>query len=108
MHSGSQRPGNLGGFTALWRAAHFLEGESCEIRCTLRSSSTNRTNNMIHKFKIGETVIFRPRERSARAEGGTFTIIGFAAESRGEPIYRLKHIEQELSQVARESELTKY
>ena len=63
---------------------------------------------MTHKFKIGETVIFRPRERSARAEGGTFTIIGFAPESGGEPIYRLKHTEQELSQVARESELTKY
>ena len=47
---------------------------------------------MPHKFKIGETVVFRPRERSARAEGGTFTIIGFAPEGRGEPIYRLKHV----------------
>jgi hypothetical protein len=64
--------------------------------------------NMPHKFKIGETVVFRPRERSARADGGTFTIIGFAQEGRGEPIYRLKHVEKELSQVARESELTKY
>ena len=63
---------------------------------------------MTHKFKIGETVIFRPRERSARAEGGTFRIIGFASGGRGEPIYRLKHIEKELSQVARESELTKH
>jgi hypothetical protein len=68
----------------------------------------NRKNNMTHKFKIGETVIFRPRGRSARAEEGIFTIIGFAPGSRGEPIYRLKHVEKELSQVARESELTKY
>jgi hypothetical protein len=46
-------------------------------------------SDMTHKFKIGQTVIFRPRERSARAEGGTFRIIGFASEGRGEPIYRL-------------------
>jgi hypothetical protein len=63
---------------------------------------------MTHKFKIGETVVFRPRDRSARAEGGNFTIIGFAPEGRGEPNYRLKHVEKELSQVARERELTKY
>jgi hypothetical protein len=63
---------------------------------------------MTHKFKIGETVVFRPRARSARAEGGDFIIIGFAPKSRGEPIYRLKHIEKELSQVARESELTRF
>jgi hypothetical protein len=55
-----------------------------------------RKNNMTHKFKIGETVIFRPRGRSARAEEGTFTIIGFAPGSRDEPIYRLKHLEKEL------------
>jgi hypothetical protein len=63
---------------------------------------------MTHKFKIGETVVFLPRDRSARAEGGNFTIIGFVPEGRGEPNYRLKHVEKELSQVARERELTKY
>jgi hypothetical protein len=48
------------------------------------------------------------RRRWRSAEEKTFTIIGFAPGSRGEPIYRLKHVEKELSQVAQESELTKY
>jgi hypothetical protein len=62
---------------------------------------------MSHKFKIGDTVNFRPGERSARAIGGTFQIIDLLPEGRGEPVYRLKHVASDLRQVARESELTK-
>jgi hypothetical protein len=62
---------------------------------------------MVHKFKIGEIVNYRPSAGSTRAVGGTFKVIGFLPEGDGEPIYRLQHVDEERRQIARESEITK-
>ena len=61
---------------------------------------------MPHKFKIGETVVYR-NTRRARADGSIFMIIGYLNESNGEPTYRIKHVDKGTAESARESELVK-
>jgi hypothetical protein len=61
---------------------------------------------MSHKFKIGETVVYRTTRR-ARADGSIFTIIGYLPEEDGGPIYRIKHADKGTAETARESELVK-
>jgi hypothetical protein len=61
---------------------------------------------MPHKFKIGETVVYR-KTRRARADGFIFRIIGYLNDDSGEPIYRIKHVDKGTSESARERELVK-
>jgi hypothetical protein len=61
---------------------------------------------MPHKFRIGETVVYRSTRR-ARADGSIFTIIGYLPEDNGEPIYRIKHADQNTAETARERDLVK-
>jgi hypothetical protein len=61
---------------------------------------------MPHKFKIGETVVYR-NTRRARADGSIFMIIGYLNDDSGEPIYRIKHVDKGTAESARESELVK-
>jgi hypothetical protein len=61
---------------------------------------------MPHKFKIGETVVYR-NTRRARADGSIFIIIGYLNDDNGEPIYRIKHVDKGNAESARESELVK-
>jgi hypothetical protein len=53
----------------------------------------SRLKPMPHKFKIGETVVYR-NTRRARADGSIFMIIGYLNESNGEPTYRIKHVDK--------------
>ena len=59
---------------------------------------------MPHKFKIGETVVYRSA-RGARADGSIFTNIGYLPEDNGK--YRTKHADQDTPETARERELVK-
>jgi hypothetical protein len=43
---------------------------------------------MTDKFKIGETVNYRPAARTLR-ESGTYTVTGFLPESDGQATYML-------------------
>jgi len=61
----------------------------------------------MHKFKIGETVNYRPSTRTTRNVAGTFKVIAFLPEGFGEPVYRIQHIDTDYRQIARESEVTK-
>ena len=61
---------------------------------------------MPHKFKIGETVVYRGARR-ARVDGSIFKIIGYLPGGDGEPIYRIKHVDKSTTETARESQLVK-
>jgi hypothetical protein len=56
------------------------------------------------KFKIGEVVRYRLNTASAHAIGGTFRVIGFLRDIRGEPVYRIQPSKGE-PRIAAESEL---
>ena len=61
----------------------------------------------MHKFKIGEIVNYRPSTRTTRNVAGTFKVIAFLPEGFGEPVYRIRHVDTDHRQIARESEVTK-
>jgi hypothetical protein len=61
---------------------------------------------MAHKFKIGETVKYRPAARTLRETGGAYTVTGFLPKNDGQPAYRIKHFSEEHERVAQESELS--
>jgi hypothetical protein len=64
-------------------------------------------NEMSHKFKIGEIVNYRPRDRMLNAARGTYTVSGLmpAIEDK-QPEYRIRHFSEDFERVALESELT--
>ena len=55
---------------------------------------------MTDKFKIGETVNYRPAARTLRETGGTYTVTGFLPVSDGQATYRIKHFSEEHERVA--------
>jgi hypothetical protein len=59
------------------------------------------------KFRIGQTVIYRPAVCGQNAPlRGTYQIIRFLPERKdGEPGYQIKHLNEGQEHVARESEL---
>jgi hypothetical protein len=62
---------------------------------------------MTHKFKIGQTVNYRPAARALRESGGTYTITGFLPEETDrQSLYRIKHYSEEHERVAQENELS--
>jgi hypothetical protein len=61
---------------------------------------------MAHKFRIGETVYYRPAARGLQFARGTYEVMGHLPEKDGELEYRIKHIDQPHARVARESELS--
>jgi hypothetical protein len=62
---------------------------------------------MSHKFKIGQIVFYRPRQRKLSASRGTYTVIGLMPVPTGqEPEYRIRHFTEEFERVAFEDELS--
>ena len=62
---------------------------------------------MLHKFKIGAIVYYRPKDRMLNTARGTYTVAGLmpAIEDKP-PEYRIKHFSEEFERVAFENELT--
>ena len=62
---------------------------------------------MLHKFKIGTVVNYRPKSGMLSTARGTYTITGLmpAIEDKP-PEYRIKHFSEEFERVAFENELT--
>jgi hypothetical protein len=62
---------------------------------------------MPHKFKIGQTVNYRPKNRMLNAARGTYTVTGMMPASDGQqPEYRIRHSSEEFERVAFENELS--
>jgi hypothetical protein len=61
---------------------------------------------MAHKFKIGETVHYRPADRGNRAAMGTYTVTARLPEIEGQSAYRIKHFNEVHERVAWERELS--
>ena len=61
---------------------------------------------MPHKFKIGATVNYYPKDRMLSMARGTYTITRLMPATEGqEPEYRIKHFSEEFERVAFENEL---
>jgi hypothetical protein len=64
-------------------------------------------NEMPHKFKIGETVFYRPKQRMLNASRGTYTVIRRISVPDGrQPEYRIRHFTEDFERVAFEDELS--
>jgi hypothetical protein len=62
---------------------------------------------MPHKFKIGTTVNYYPKDRMLSTARGTYTITGLMPAMEGhQPEYRIKHFSEEFERVAFENELS--
>jgi hypothetical protein len=62
---------------------------------------------MPHKFKIGQTVNYRPKNRMLSTARGTYKVTGFMpALNRQQPEYRIRHSSEEFERVAFENELS--
>jgi hypothetical protein len=62
---------------------------------------------MPHKFKIGEIVFYRPKQRMFSAARGTYTVTGLMPALDGQqPEYRIRHFSEEFERVAFENELS--
>jgi len=63
--------------------------------------------DMSHKFKIGDNVNYRPKDRMLSAARGTYTVSGLMPAIEGQqPEYRIKHFSEEFERVALEPELS--
>jgi hypothetical protein len=62
---------------------------------------------MPHKFKIGETVFYRPKQRTLNASRGTYTVTRLMSVADGQqPEYRIRRFSEEFERVAFENELS--
>src|SRR4051794_1638103 len=62
---------------------------------------------MPHKFKIGQIVFYRPKQRMLSASRGTYTVTGLMpAPADQQPEYRIRHFTEEFERVAFEDELS--
>ena len=62
---------------------------------------------MSHKFKIGQTVNYRPKDRTLSTARGTYTVAGLMPALDGQrPEYRIRHFSEEFERVAFENELS--
>ena len=62
---------------------------------------------MLHKFKIGTVVNYRPKDRILSTARGTYTITGLMSAIKAKPPeYRIKHFSEQFERVAFENELT--
>jgi hypothetical protein len=64
-------------------------------------------SEMPHKFKIGQTVNYRPNNRMLNAARGTDKVTGLMPALDGQqPEYRIRHSSEEFERVAFENELS--
>jgi hypothetical protein len=62
---------------------------------------------MPHRFKIGDIVNYRPKDRMVSTARGTYTVAGLMPAMEGQqPEYRIKHFSEEFERVAYENELS--
>jgi hypothetical protein len=62
---------------------------------------------MPHKFKIGDIVYYRSKDRMLSTARGTYTVTGLMPALEGQqPEYRIKHFSEDFERVALENELT--
>jgi hypothetical protein len=62
---------------------------------------------MPHKFKIGDIVHYRPKDRMLNAARGTYAVTWLMPSLEGQqPEYRIKHLSEDFERVALENELT--
>jgi hypothetical protein len=61
---------------------------------------------MLHRFKLGQMVDYRPADRVQSAVRGMYEITGLLPGPSGQPEYRIKHASEEHERVAVESELS--
>ena len=62
---------------------------------------------MPHKFKIGDVVNYRPRDRVLSTVRGTYIVTGLKPALDGQPPeYRIRHPGEDFERVAMESELS--
>jgi hypothetical protein len=71
------------------------------------SVATYKDGDMPHKFKIGDIVHYRPKDRMLSTAHGMYTVTGLLpAGEEKPPEYRIKHFREEFERVALENELT--
>jgi len=58
-----------------------------------------------HRFRIGETIVFRSSMRGTAAPSGEYRVVGHRPPQDGEPSYRIKSDLERHERIARESEL---
>jgi hypothetical protein len=62
---------------------------------------------MPHKFKIGEIVFYRPKQRMLSGSRETYTVTRLMPVPDGQqPEYRIRHFTEEFERVAFENELS--
>jgi hypothetical protein len=59
-----------------------------------------------HKFKVGQSVRFRPRKLTLPAGGRAYMIVRVLPAEGGEYHYRVKSVYERFERMARESELS--
>jgi hypothetical protein len=63
---------------------------------------------MPHKFKIGQTVNYQPKDRKLSTARGTYTVTRLMPVfDDNQPEYRIRHFNEEFERVAFENELTR-
>ena len=64
-------------------------------------------SEMLHKFKIGQTVNYHPKNRMLSTARGTYTVTGLMPALEGQQReYRIRHFSEEFERVAFENELS--
>jgi hypothetical protein len=62
---------------------------------------------MAHKFKIGQTVKYHPKDRMLSTARGTYTVIRLMPAGEGQQAeYRIRHFSEEFERIAFENELS--
>ena len=61
---------------------------------------------MPRKFRLGQTVNYRPASRAQGAARGTYAVTGLLPENDGQFEYRIKNSSEAYERVALESELS--
>jgi hypothetical protein len=62
---------------------------------------------MSHKFKIGQTVNYHPKDRMLSMARGSYTVAGLMPALDGQqPEYRIRHSSEEFERIAFENELS--
>jgi hypothetical protein len=62
---------------------------------------------MPHKFKIGDIVSYKPKDRMLSTARGTYTVAGLMPVFDKQPEYRIRHHSEDFERVAMEHELTR-
>ena len=64
-------------------------------------------SEMLHKFKIGQTANYHPKDRILSTARGTYTVTGLMPALEGQQReYLIRHFSEEFERVAFENELS--